>query len=179
MKGPFLLSLCMLCILPYLLTIGVLGLQHGVFSSNRRLHVGGNLMSWNTHDSNSYAPEDTTTTTESETRVPLLVFGGGGIYFYWQIGITSYLRQQKYDLSPSSFAGASSGALAATLSATNVDAAEATALALDMAEAAGVWKRGSLQGVWGDLIYEWLDCLIPPDALEYVSNDRVRALFFV
>lgn len=83
--------------------------------------------------------------------MPLLVYGGGGIYFYWQIGVVSHLCQQKYDLRPSSFAGASSVALAATLSAPNVDAAEVTTLALDMAEAAGVWKRGSLQGVWGVL----------------------------
>lgn len=111
---------------------------------------------------------------ESQRSVPLMLFGGGGIYFYWQIGVVSFLRKQKYNLeSTLSFAGASSGALAATLAATNVDASEATALALDLAERAGVWKRGSLQGVWGDLIHEWLDQLIPSNALEYVSNNRV------
>jgi len=111
---------------------------------------------------------------ESKRSVPLILFGGGGIYFYWQIGVVSYLRQQNYNLqSTLCFAGASSGALAATLTATNVDASEATTLALDLAERAGVWKRGSLQGIWGDLIYEWLDQLLPSNALEYVSNDRV------
>jgi len=111
---------------------------------------------------------------ESKRSVPLMLFGGGGIYFYWQIGVVSYLRQQNYNLqSTLCFAGASSGALAATLTATNVDASEATTLALDLAERAGVWKRGSLQGIWGDLIYEWLDQLLPSNALEYVSNDRV------
>lgn len=111
---------------------------------------------------------------ESQRSVPLMLFGGGGIYFYWQIGVVSFLRKQNYNLqSTLSFAGASSGALAATLAATNVDASEATALALDLAERAGVWKRGSLQGVWGDLIHEWLDQLIPFNALEHVSNHRV------
>ena len=77
-----------------------------------------------------------------------IVFPGGGIYFYWQIGAASYLRDsQQYDLSEVMFTGASAGALAATLTITNVDFNQTTELALQLAEDAGVWDRPlGLQG---------------------------------
>jgi hypothetical protein len=93
------------------------------------------------------------------------IFVGGGIYFYWQAGVITYLREQQYDLTTTSIAsltGASAGALTATLMAHNVDYYHATARALDMAQQAGVWqRRGGLQGIWGPLIHDWLDELLP------------------
>jgi hypothetical protein len=92
-----------------------------------------------------------------------LIFPGGGIFFYWQAGVVTYLREQGYDLHSCSFSGASAGALTATLATGGVDFYEATDLALKLAADAGVWDRtGGLQGIWGPLIEEWLDTLLPP-----------------
>ena len=51
----------------------------------------------------------------------MLVFSGGGLFFYWQAGVVTFLRENGYDLSNVDLAGASAGALTATLTATNVD----------------------------------------------------------
>jgi hypothetical protein len=91
-----------------------------------------------------------------------IIFPGGGIFFYWQAGVVSYLREEGYDLSSCSFSGASAGALTATLATAEVDFYEATDLALKLAADAGVWDRSlGLQGIWGPMIEEWLDTLLP------------------
>ena len=52
----------------------------------------------------------------------------------------------------------------------NVCPLQATELALSLSEEANVWERPlGLQGVWGNLIYKWLDQLLPEDA-----EDRVK-----
>jgi predicted acylesterase/phospholipase RssA len=90
--------------------------------------------------------------------------------FYWQAGVITYLREQGYELSSCSFAGASAGALTATLTATKVDFYEATELALKLAADAGVWdRRRGLQNLWGPLIEEWLDMLLP-ESIESVEG---------
>ena len=44
-----------------------------------------------------------------------------------------------------------------------------------MAEEAGVWDRPlGLQGVWGSIIYEWLDRLLLPDAEERAKEEVRR-----
>lgn len=128
----------------------------------------------------------------SSQSSPLIKFPGGGIYFYWEIGAASYLRDY-YDLNFSSkndnnrrfvqFSGASAGALAATLTATDVDFEKTIKLALDLADQANVWERPlGLQGVWGSIIYEWLDELIPKNEdandglMKYLQNDRLTLL---
>ena len=99
-----------------------------------------------------------TVSTRSTTHI---IFPGGGIFFYYQAGLVNFLRE-RYDLSSCTFAGASAGALTATLTAANVDFFEATDLALNMAADAGVWDRsGGLQGIWGPMIEDWLDELLP------------------
>ncbi|KAG7361634.1 hypothetical protein IV203_036735 [Nitzschia inconspicua] len=118
----------------------------------------------------STAPVDTSTkdliptiVEETETPSPHIIFPGGGIFFYYQAGLVHFLRENKYDLSNCTFAGASAGALTASLTATDVDFYEATDLALSMAAKAGVWDRSSgLQGIWGPMIEDWLDTLLPP-----------------
>mmetsp|Transcript_17572 Transcript_17572/g.38403 ORF Transcript_17572/g.38403 Transcript_17572/m.38403 type:complete len:321 (+) Transcript_17572:76-1038(+) len=110
-------------------------------------------------------------TPSQNTRI---VFPGGGIFFYYQAGLVSFLRE-RYDLSTCTFSGASAGALTATLTAADVDFYEATDLALKMAEDAGVWDRsGGLQGIWGPMIEEWLYSLLPTciEALQ----DRITLL---
>lgn len=100
----------------------------------------------------------------AQRQQPHLLFPGGGIMFYWMAGVVTYLREQGYDLSQVQLSGASAGALAATLTATNVDFYRATDLALQLAADAGVWDRsGGLAGIWGPLIHEWLDELLPDD----------------
>jgi predicted acylesterase/phospholipase RssA len=99
---------------------------------------------------------------KSSSSTAHLIFPGGGIYFYWQAGVVTFLRENGYNLQATTMTGASTGALTATLAATGVDFYEATDLALSLADRAGVWKRsGGLQGIWGELIYEWLHELIP------------------
>ena len=52
--------------------------------------------------------------------------------------------------------------MTSTLTATSVDLYEATDLALALATKAGVWDRPlGLQGIWGPMIEEWLDTLLP------------------
>jgi predicted acylesterase/phospholipase RssA len=110
---------------------------------------------------------------------PHVVFPGGGIFFYWQAGAVTYLRENGYDLGGGgvSFSGASAGALTATLTATGVDFERATDLALHLAADAGVWDRtGGLQGIWGPMIEQWLDELLPPNALDLVQDNRLSLL---
>jgi len=90
--------------------------------------------------------------------------------------VVTYLRDHGYDLSAVTSTGASAGALTATLAATDVDYYKATDLALDMVKQAGVWDRtGGLQGIWGPMIYDWLDELLPEDAVE-LSHQRGLSL---
>ena len=110
-------------------------------------------------------------------RQPHLVFPGGGIFFYWQAGVVSHLREQGYDLSSCTFSGASAGALTATLASTGVDFYKATDLALGLAGDAGVWDRkGGLQGIWGPMIEEWLDELLPPTIIDETAEGRLSLL---
>ncbi|KAL3943219.1 MAG: hypothetical protein SGBAC_002709 [Bacillariaceae sp.] len=107
---------------------------------------------------------------------PHIAIPGGGIYFYWQAGVITFLREQGYDLSQCTFTGASAGALTATFGSTNVDFYKATELALSLAADAGVWDRkGGLQGIWGPMIEEWLETLIPSDCIENL-NGRLSLL---
>ena len=108
---------------------------------------------------------------------PHLIFPGGGIFFYWQAGVVSYLREHDYDLSRCTFSGASAGALTATLAATNVDYYRATELALQLAADGGVWDRSEgLQGIWGPMIHRWLDTLLPTNTDPYVKDGRLTLL---
>jgi hypothetical protein len=121
--------------------------------ATRLCNVNVALSSTILDDPSASATEDATTH---------IVFPGGGIFFYWYAGLVSSLRERNYDLSSCTFSGASAGALAATLTGLNVDFYSATDLALTMAADAGVWDRKSgLQGIWGPMIENWLDVLLP------------------
>lgn len=57
-----------------------------------------------------------------------------------------------------------------------MDFYKATELALSLAADAGVWDRkGGLQGIWGPMIEEWLETLIPADCIENL-NGRLSLL---
>lgn len=110
------------------------------------------------------------------SRRPHFIFPGGGIFFYWQAGVISFLREQGYDTKAITSTGASAGALTATLTATGVDFYQATELALDLAAEARVWDRPEgLQGIWGDMIHDWLDELLPHNAVE-LANESLSLL---
>jgi len=112
----------------------------------------------------------------SYPRTPHIIFPGGGIFFYWQAGAVSYLRENGYDLDRVTLTGASAGSLTATLTAANVDFEKATEIALRLAEEGGVWDRPlGLQGVWGAMIETWLDELLPENVLDMVG-DRLSVL---
>lgn len=116
---------------------------------------------------------DTSLSSVSPTTTHI-VFPGGGVFFYHQAGMVNFLRE-RYDLSACTFAGASAGALTATLAAADVDFYEATDLAMKMAADAGVWDRsGGLQGIWGPIIEAWLDALLPA-SIDTVQ-DRITLL---
>lgn len=111
---------------------------------------------------------------------PHLIFPGGGIFFYWQAGAVTYLREQGYDLSQVTASGASAGALTATLLTTNVCFKKATQLALHQASEAGIWNRSSgLQGIWGPLIYDWLDELISEEEVKKVIEQEGKLSLLV
>lgn len=108
-----------------------------------------------------------------------IIYPGGGIFFYWQAGVITYLREAGYDLSSENIShiGASAGALCSTLTATNVDLEKATALALKKASLAGVWDRPlGLMGIWGGIIESWLDELITDEGFMKLSDGEKLAL---
>ncbi|KAL3794999.1 hypothetical protein ACHAW5_002168 [Stephanodiscus triporus] len=105
-----------------------------------------------------------------------VAFPGGGLFFYWQAGVIAYLQEEGYNLSSHNtlVSGASAGALSATLAKTGVNTYDATTLALSMSEDAGIWDRPSgLQGVWGSIIRDWLERLLPADAEERAEDGLV------
>ncbi|CAM9384794.1 unnamed protein product, partial [Scytosiphon promiscuus] len=106
---------------------------------------------------------------------PVLSFPGGGIFFWWQAGVISGL-QERYDLSSLDFVGASAGSLAATLAACDADMDLAMKLALDLCDTNEIWTRPlGLAGVWGAMVEDWLDELLPDEA-DKICRDRVNLL---
>lgn len=97
---------------------------------------------------------------------PGIVFPGSGIFFWWQAGTLTALAQ-RLDLSRAQFAGASGGALTATLAGCGVtDTQRTLAVALRLCNEAGVLQRGpwALCGVWGAMVRTWLEEVLPEDA---------------
>jgi hypothetical protein len=93
--------------------------------------------------------------------------------------LKAYLQEEGYNLSSQNaiLSGASAGALSATLAKTEVNPYHATTLALSMSDEAGIWDRPSgLQGIWGEIIHDWLNRLLPANADER-AEDEVRVFF--
>lgn len=157
-----------------LLLLYVLVLQDGVdaFASTPSLTLHRHVVR---PSNGAYAEfsvrRDLTTDDSPNSKSPYLLFPGGGLFFYWQAGVVTYLREQGYNLNEVRVGGASAGALTATLTAANVDFYDATELALRLAAKAGVWDRANgLQGIWGPLIETWLHTLLPDDVVETVNG---------
>ena len=63
--------------------------------------------------------------------------------------------------------GASAGALMVTLAICNVDPDRAVQRAYDIAKEKDIWgRRFGLAGIWGDLVRQWLDDLLPSTAAD-------------
>ncbi|CAM9358480.1 unnamed protein product, partial [Chrysoparadoxa australica] len=97
------------------------------------------------------------------------------IYYWWQAGATEALKTLGFELTSNklSIVGASAGSLSATLAATGVDANTSLDLALALCDEYGVWEKGGLQFVWGGMVRQWLEELLPHDAAE-ICRDRVH-----
>lgn len=82
------------------------------------------------------------------------------------VGVIKYL-QQHYDLTKVDMVGASAGALMVTLAICNVHPDQAVQRAYDIAKERDIWgRRFGLAGIWGDLVKQWLDDLLPRNAVE-------------
>ncbi len=95
-----------------------------------------------------------------------LSWAGAGIFFFWQLGAMKYLAE-RYDLTQVPMAGASGGALAAVLACCGISADLVLQRAYELSVKHGIWERPlGLVGIWGSLIEQWLDDLLPADAAE-------------
>lgn len=105
------------------------------------------------------------------SKAPGLVYPGGGIFFWHQAGSVKALAR-RLDLANTPCVGASAGALAATLAVNNADMDIALESALRLSHEAGVFDRGpwGLAGIWGPIIEQWLDELLPLDAAARCSG---------
>ena len=91
-------------------------------------------------------------------------FRGGGIYFWWQAGAAQFLLERGEDFAQQPLYGTSAGALSATLFASGASMQDAATLAIDLATEKRVWDRpAGLAGVWGEMIEDWLEELVPED----------------
>ena len=107
---------------------------------------------------------------ETITKKHVIVFQGGGQYFFWKIGVAEYLRTH-YDLSDTIMVGASAGALTSVLLVCGVDAETALGCALRLCEEFGVWDRClRFIGIWGSMVAVWLDRLLPDNAAELCTG---------
>lgn len=89
---------------------------------------------------------------------------GAGIYFFWQLGCAQYMKDNCDLKKLPCIVGASAGSLTAAFLLSNADLKYATQKALDLAERANVYERKSgLAGIWGVLLREWLEDVIPND----------------
>eukprot|EP00889_Picochlorum_renovo_P007739 jgi/Picre1/34769/NNA_002235.t1 len=108
-------------------------------------------------------------------KKPILGIAGGGVFFFWEIGVLKYLNEN-YRLRDVDLIGVSAGALCAVLVASGVSLDRAVRKAYDISVEADIWNRsGGLAGIWGDLIRRWLEELLPEDAHECCQN-RVKII---
>ena len=106
---------------------------------------------------------------------PILGVAGGGVFFFWEVGVLKYLSE-KYRLQDMNLIGVSAGALASVLVACQVDFDRSVRRAYDICLERDIFNRpGGLQGVWGDILRQWLDDLLPEDAHERCQG-RVKII---
>lgn len=100
----------------------------------------------------------------SPATKPTIALPGGGILFWHQAGAIRSL-QRHYRLNHCRLVGASAGCLASVLAACDVDMDVAFDSAIRISKDARLWdRRLGLMGIWGGLVRQWLDELLPCDA---------------
>jgi hypothetical protein len=114
-------------------------------------------------------------TEDLDDSMPILSCAGGGIFFFWEIGVIKYLIEN-FDLGGVRLLGASAGALVAVLAACDIDPDRAVRAAHRVSIENDVWGRPrGLAGIWASLIRRWLADLLPADAAER-CNGRVKVV---
>ncbi|KAK3260057.1 hypothetical protein CYMTET_30972 [Cymbomonas tetramitiformis] len=107
---------------------------------------------------------------QNKDGAPVLSFAGGGMFFYWQLGVVMALRE-RFDLHKTQLIGASAGSLTATLTACDVQLQDAVEAAYSLAVDNEVFTRPrGLSYVWGNLVRRWLDALLPENAAELCTQ---------
>ena len=95
-----------------------------------------------------------------------MYFSGAGIYFWWQAGCARYI-QENCDYHELPVIGASAGSISATLLLSGTDFHKALDVAVKVGEKSGIYERkAGLAGIWGSLVKEWLEEIIPDDVTE-------------
>lgn len=90
-------------------------------------------------------------------------------------GVLKYLLRN-FRLQDVKIVGASAGALCAVLVASGVDLDRAVRKAYDISMANDIWTRPSgLAGIWGGLVREWLEELLPENA-HVLCKSRVQVI---
>ncbi|GAX80652.1 hypothetical protein CEUSTIGMA_g8087.t1 [Chlamydomonas eustigma] len=103
---------------------------------------------------------------EIRSDEPSFSWAGSGLYFFWQLGAMKYLAEQ-CDLSKVHMTGASGGSLVAVLAACGVSADLILKRAYELSLEFNIWDRPmGLTGIWGGLVEQWLDELLPENAHE-------------
>ena len=96
------------------------------------------------------------------TKHNAIYFTGGGIFFWWQSGFGQYWNENcQNECNNIPLIGASAGSLTAALIACNVDFYDSLDFVLKQAERERLYDRKSLFLIWGKLIEEWLEYLLP------------------
>jgi predicted acylesterase/phospholipase RssA len=94
-------------------------------------------------------------------------FNGGGIFFWWQAGCCQYLLENGFQEHAArtgcKIEGASAGALSAALLATGADFQYAADYAIFQCKRDKILESKRLAFVWGPIVREWLDELIPEE----------------
>jgi len=104
-----------------------------------------------------------------------LSWAGSGLFFFWQLGCMKYLAE-RYDLTKMPMVGASGGALASVLAGCGVPADLVIKKAYDLSIQHNIWERPmGLMGIWGSLVEQWLDELLPDNAHE-LCRGRVQVV---
>lgn len=99
-----------------------------------------------------------------------------GIFFFWQLGVLSYLDRQ-YDLSRISMTGASSGAVAVACTAANVEFADFVQMTITKCDEINLWERKlGVIGVLGQITKDTLERMLPEDSHEKLNESNVSVL---
>jgi hypothetical protein len=93
----------------------------------------------------------------------MIRFGGAGIYFWWQAGAATFLREE-CNIRNAQLLGASAGSIAASLLLSNASFYDAAKIAISQVEEKGLWtSKSGLAGVWGPMVRDFLYQLVPED----------------